>query len=43
VTHNEEDEGVVDGEYDDDVDDFIVDDENRPLPKPSHRRSENAP
>lgn len=26
-----------------DSDDFIVDDENRPLPKSTHRRSENAP
>jgi len=25
------------------LDDFIVDDENRPLPKPSHRRNLNAP
>jgi hypothetical protein len=34
---------VVDGDYSEDDDNFIVDDENRPLPKTSHRRSENAP
>jgi hypothetical protein len=25
------------------LDDFIVDDDNRPIPKPSHRRYQNTP